>query len=130
MAIKAICVACGKPKKNPLLQCQSCQFKPETEYQIARALVFSQKSNIGGMEVGRDAEALKSLSAQISAGRPHEFDPGEVERAVTAWRQEQAEMIRAAEHRRKTRRMIYLVLAIIAILALVVAATILLPTGD
>ena len=86
MAIRAICVRCGKPKKKPLSPCRSCGFLPETEYQIARALIFSVTKTVGGVTLGRDVQTLKALSAQTLSGRFYEFNPKEEQRAVEAYR--------------------------------------------
>lgn len=86
MAIKAICVACGKPKKHWASICKACQYLPETEYQLARSLVFSLKSLNKDLQVGRSNEELKKLSKQVTGGRPYEFDPKEVELALSAYK--------------------------------------------
>jgi hypothetical protein len=116
--IRAICVPCGRPKKEPFLKCPRCGFLPETEYQIGRALIFSLTRTIAGVAVGRDAETLKALSAQTRAGRFYEFDPKEEQRAVDAWR-----FLRQESERRRARRrraawaVLALALAVLAIVA-------------
>lgn len=99
MAIRAICVRCGKPKKDAFASCRACGFLPETEYQMGRALIFSLTKTVSGVPVGRDAQTLKALSAQIQSGRFYEFDPKEEQRAVDAYR-----VYRKNEDRRRTRR--------------------------
>lgn len=86
MAIKAICVACGQAKRNPYTECKACGFQPETEYQMARALIFSPPSSVSNSQIGRDQESLKALSKQITGGRPYAFDPKEVEQALAAYK--------------------------------------------
>lgn len=86
MAIKAICVSCGKPKSSPFNECKSCNYVPETEYQISRALIFSSLRTMGGIRMGREQATLKQLSKQVMAGRPYEFDPAEIENVVNAYR--------------------------------------------
>lgn len=101
MAIRAICVRCGKPKKDAFASCRACGFLPETEYQFGRALIFSLTKTVGGLPLGRDAQTLKALSAQIQAGRFYEFDPKEEQRAVEAWRALREEDDRERARRRK-----------------------------
>lgn len=118
MAIQAICVRCGKPKKQPFRACRACGFLPETEYQMARALIFSRARTVGGVPVGRDAPTLKALSAQIQAGRFYEFDPDEEQRALAAWR-----ALRADEERRRARRKRLAAGAALAVLGIAALAT-------
>jgi len=110
MAIKAICVACGKPKGSAFIACKACGFQPETEYQMARALIFSLPSAISP-HVGRDRETLKQLSRQITGCRPYEFDPNEVESALGAYRSIKEEKI--AKKKKKKMIIILLVLALL-----------------
>lgn len=99
MAIRAICVPCGRPKKEPFRVCRACGFRPESEYQLARSLIFALERTVGGVRIGRDAPTLKALSAQIRAGRFYEFDPQEEQRALEAWR-----VLKAQGERRRARR--------------------------
>ncbi|BAU49209.1 hypothetical protein SVA_2661 [Sulfurifustis variabilis] len=116
MAIQAICVCCGKPKTKVFGPCRACGFLPETEYQMARALILSLTRTVGGLSVGRDASTLKAVAAQIQAGRFYEFDPREEQRAVAAWRAWSAENERRRARRRSIAwTVLTLVLAAVAI---------------
>ena len=118
MAVRAICVRCGKPKKRPLVSCGACGFFPETEYQMGRALILSRAQTVGGVSVGRDAQALKDLSAQIQGGRPYHFDPQEEQRAVEAYRALRAENDRKRARRRAAAWAIVVLALIVAGVAL------------
>lgn len=107
MAIAAICVRCGKPKKEPLRQCKTCGYRPETEYEKARALIFSLSRTLGGTQVGRDAEALRALSAQTRAGKFYEFDPNEESRVVEALLVHEREQ---AHRRSRSGRIVWIIL--------------------
>lgn len=112
MSLKAICVSCGKPKRNPYSRCKSCNYEPETEYQISRALIFSASRVMAGVNIGRDHKTLKQLSKTVMAGRPYEFDPVEIEKTVAAYRKHRGHL-----HKKKKRnRIIFIMLALIAVL--------------
>lgn len=113
MAIKAICVACGKPKPNPFGTCKACGFLPETDYQFARALIFSMPSS-DRKKIGRDQESLKALSKQITGGRPYEFDPSEVELALQAYQQLKQANLATKNRLRKTALILIFLLIILA----------------
>jgi len=113
MAIRAICVRCGKPKRRALAACRACGFEPETEYQIARALIFAATTTVGGVAVGRDAETLKALASQTQAGRFYEFDPNEERRVVEAYARQRT----ADRARRRARRRVLLWAVSLAVVA-------------
>jgi hypothetical protein len=117
LAIKAICVACGKPKRDPYVECKACGFQPQTDYQMARALIFSPPSSAIHEKIGRDQKSLKALSKQITGGRPYEFDPVEVEATVKVYLQLKQAIL---EKKKRTRKIVVLVL-LLAILAAGVA---------
>lgn len=117
MAIRAICVRCGKPKKDAFASCRACGLLPETEYQMGRALIFSLTKTVGGVPVGRDARTLKALSAQIQSGRFYEFDPKEEQRAVDAYR-----VYRKNEDGRRARRKHVAWISMVAVLVIALLA--------
>lgn len=117
MAIKAICVACGKPKRDPYIACKACGFQPATDYQMARALIFSPPSPVTHEKIGRDQKSLKALSKQITGGRPYEFDPVEVEAAVKVYQRLQQAIL---ERKKKTRKIVVLILMLATLAAGVV----------
>lgn len=114
MAIKAICVACGKPKKEVFSECKACGFKPDTDYQFARQVIFSLPSSLANDSIGRDENSLKALSKQIIGGRPYEFDPDEVEQALQVYQLIKQKNIEIKNRIRNTARALIALVVIIA----------------
>ena len=84
---KAVCVACGAFKSDALATCSECDYQPTSEYEIARSLILSQASDNGQMTIGRTAEELEKISADIRGGRPYLFDAEEQRRVVEHYRE-------------------------------------------
>jgi hypothetical protein len=87
---KAVCVACGTFKSDALASCTECGYRPESEYEVARSLILSQKFAVGQTAIGRSAEELQKVSDDIRGGRPYYFDPEEQRRVVEHYREYEA----------------------------------------
>jgi hypothetical protein len=79
---KAVCVACGAFKSDALMTCPECDYQPASEYEVARSLILSQAFTVGEVAIGRAAEDLEKISADIRGGRPYLFDAEEQRRVV------------------------------------------------
>lgn len=90
MGKKAVCVACGAFKRDALASCRECGYQPASEYEVARSLILSQTHAIGEVAIGRKAEDLKKISADIRGGRPYLFDAEEQRRVVEHYREYEA----------------------------------------
>ncbi len=82
----AVCVPCGAFKKSAQAACPACGFEPKSEYEVARALILSQKFTADETTIGRTADELRTIAADIRVGRPYRFDPQEQERVVDQYR--------------------------------------------
>jgi hypothetical protein len=80
----AICVACGSYKRRPWMRCGHCGREPDSDYELARALVLSLNAGATTIPVGRSAADLKRIGAEIRSGRPYLFDTAEEHRALSA----------------------------------------------
>ena len=125
MRVAAICVRCGRPKKDPLRQCKACGYEPQTEYEKARALIFSSPKSIAGAQIGRDAATLEALSAQTQGGKFYEFDPKEELRVVDVLRIYEGQQARKRARNRK----ILLFIALITFATIVLIAWLYLRTS-
>ena len=87
MGKKAVCVACGAFKNDALIACPECDYQPASEYEVARSLILSQTHTIGDVAIGRKAEDLEKISADIRGGRPYLFDAEEQRRVAEHYRE-------------------------------------------
>jgi len=71
---KAVCIRCGTFKKDAFAPCPGCGLRPQTDFETARALILSEKSALGSVEIGRTLEELESISESIKKGRPYAID--------------------------------------------------------
>lgn len=78
----AVCVPCGAFKKSAQTACPACGFEPKSEYEMARALILSQKFTADETTIGQTSDELRTIAADIRAGRPYRFDPQEQQRVV------------------------------------------------
>ena len=78
----SICTKCGTPKKRPADTCRKCGFVPLTDDEKAKSLILSTAYEIRGEYRGKSIEELKAISAAIQAGKPYDFDPGEVRSVI------------------------------------------------
>ena len=83
----SVCIKCAGSKKNPADKCAQCNFKPQSDEEKAKSLILSTAYEIKGEYKGKTVEELKAIAAQISSGRPYEFNSDEV-RGVIAYAQE------------------------------------------
>jgi hypothetical protein len=81
MKRKAVCIRCGTFKKAAFAPCTECGLSPKSDYEAARALILSEKTFYGDVEIGRSAEELETISQSIKSGRPYPID-GEEQKAV------------------------------------------------
>jgi hypothetical protein len=86
MRRQAVCVSCGAFKRRVLARCKHCGYLPDTDYEIARALILSPQTQAGEAVVGRSPPELERIAAAIRAGRPYLFDPNEEQVALLAQR--------------------------------------------
>lgn len=82
---KAVCVRCGTFKKDALAGCPECDLVPTTDYEAARALILSEKTLYGDIEIGRSPEELEAISRSIKSGRPYPIDGEEQKTVVRAY---------------------------------------------
>jgi hypothetical protein len=82
MKKKAVCVRCGAFKKAAFARCPGCGLIPQTDFEAARALILSEKSIYGAIEIGRTLEELEEISVNIQNGRPYPIDGEEQNRVV------------------------------------------------
>ena len=83
---QSVCVSCGRFKRRALVRCKHCGYLPDTDYEIARALILSRQVQAGEAIVGRSPPELERIAAQIQGGRPYLFDPNEEQTALYAHR--------------------------------------------
>ena len=81
MKKKAVCIRCGTFKKDAFATCPECDLTPKTDFEAARALILSEKTAYGTVEIGRTAEELQTISEAIRSGRPYAID-GEEQKLV------------------------------------------------
>ncbi len=86
MKIGAVCVTCGAIKKAAVERCPQCGYEPESEYEVARALILSKAFPAGNRIIGRSLDELRAIGEQIRSGRPYYFDPHEQQTVVEAYR--------------------------------------------
>lgn len=86
MKIEAVCVTCGAIKKAAVASCPECGYEPESEYEVARALILSKEFPAGRRTIGRPVDELRAIGEQIRSGRPYYFDPHEQQSVVEAYR--------------------------------------------
>jgi hypothetical protein len=83
---QAVCVSCGRFKRRALARCKHCGYLPDTDYEIARAVILSRQVRAGEAVMGRSLPELERISTQIRSGRPYLFDPNEEQTALYAHR--------------------------------------------
>lgn len=71
---KAVCIRCGTFKKQALSVCPQCGLQPKTDFEAARALILSEKTLIGSLEVGHSLEELQDIAQAIRRGKPFPID--------------------------------------------------------
>lgn len=81
-----MCVSCGAFKKSALENCPECGYQPESEYEVARALILSKKFPAGNRIIGRPVDELRTIGEQIRRGRPYYFDAQEQQIVAEAYR--------------------------------------------
>ena len=86
MKIRAVCVTCGAFKKAAVESCPECGYEPESEYEVARALILSKQFPVGNRIIGRSVDELRAIGEQIRAGRPYYFDAQEQQIVAEAYR--------------------------------------------
>lgn len=86
MKIRAVCVTCGAFKKAAVESCPECGYEPESEYEVARALILSKQFPAGNRIIGRSVDELRAIGEQIRGGRPYYFDAQEQQIVVEAYR--------------------------------------------
>ena len=82
MKNKAICIRCGTFKKNAFAICKQCGLSPKNDFEAARALILSEKTLYGNVEIGKSVEELKTIAEAIRNGRPYPIDGDEQTRVV------------------------------------------------
>ena len=86
LKIGAVCVTCGAFKKAAVESCPECGYEPESEYEVARALILSKAFPAGKRIIGRSVDELRAIGEQIRGGRPYYFDAQEQQDVVKAYR--------------------------------------------
>lgn len=81
MKKKAVCIRCGTFKKDAFASCPECELTPKTDFEVARALILSEKTVYDEAEIGQTAEELEEISGSIRSGRPYPID-GEEQKIV------------------------------------------------
>jgi predicted ATP-dependent serine protease len=74
----AICIQCGTQKKLPSNKCANCHFKPTSDEERAKSIIFSKAYEINGEYKGKTLAELNAISARIRGGDPYEFDQSEI----------------------------------------------------
>jgi hypothetical protein len=82
---KAVCIRCGSYKKDAFASCPECGLAPTTDYEAARALILSEKTFYGNIEIGRSPQELEAISRSIQGGRPYPIDGEEQKTVVRAY---------------------------------------------
>ncbi len=82
MKNKAICIRCGTFKKDAFAICKQCGLSPKNDFEAARALILSEKTLYGNVEIGKSVEELKAIAEAIRNGRPYPIDGDEQTRVV------------------------------------------------
>ena len=66
--------------------CPECGYEPESEYEVARALILSKAFPAGKRIIGRSVDELRAIGEQIRRGQPYYFDSQEQQDVVEAYR--------------------------------------------
>ena len=85
MKNRAICIRCGHFKKDAFATCKSCNLTPKTDFEAARALILSEKTNYGDAVIGKGMEELQAISQAIQNGRPYPIDGEEQTQVVRTY---------------------------------------------
>jgi hypothetical protein len=109
----AICVACGGYKKRAWQRCAHCGREPESDYELARALILSLNTGVTTTPVGRSETELKRIGGDIRSGRPYLFDPAEEQKALSA-----VQELKDLERRKQRRNQMIRVGIVVAVLLL------------
>jgi hypothetical protein len=116
LRIRAVCVRCGTVKQEALAACAACDYTPESEYEVARALILSKRFAVGDVSIGRPDSELEAIGEQIRGGRPYYFDPEEQRVVIEAYRS-----VAQAKSSRRTSRFLKWLVPVLLILGLLVA---------
>lgn len=106
----AICVACGAYKRGAWERCKQCGREPTSDYELARALILSLKTEEAAA-IGRSEAELKRIGGDIRIGRPYLFDPAEEQKALVA-----VEALRELERKKHRRNQLIRIGVVAAIL--------------
>jgi hypothetical protein len=82
MKNKAVCIRCGTFKKDAFATCKQCDLTPKNDFEVARALILSEKTSYGNAQIGKTFEELENISKTIRNGRPYPIDSDEQTRVV------------------------------------------------
>ena len=74
----AICYRCGASKPAAPDTCSFCKLAPQTPSELARSFILSTQFDVGLERIGRTDHELTQIAAQISGGRPYDFDSAEI----------------------------------------------------
>ena len=82
MKNKAICIRCGAFKKDAFATCKQCDLTPKNDFEAARALILSERTLYGNVEIGKSIDELRTIAESIRNGRPYPIDGDEQSRVV------------------------------------------------
>lgn len=82
MKNKAVCIRCGNFKKDAFTTCKQCSLTPKNDFEVARALILSEKTFYGNTEIGKTIDELENISESIRNGKPYPIDGDEQTRVV------------------------------------------------
>ena len=85
--LKSICIACGSSTRYIADACSSCEFKPESDVDLAKSRILSERNsftlkNGDVFEAGRSASQLESIAQDIRLGRGYDFPDEEVSAVI------------------------------------------------
>jgi hypothetical protein len=79
---RAVCTRCGEKKRQPILRCQRCGFMPHTDSDKAKAIILSLFYQREEEYLGKTEKELTQIAADITSGKPYQFDETEVNRVI------------------------------------------------
>ena len=77
----AICIRCGRPKRQSNSRCPNCKFAPTSDRDLAKSLILSLSYPIGEAGDSKSWEELLEIGGLIAEGQ-YEFDEKEVDGVV------------------------------------------------
>ena len=87
LKLRSVCVTCGEMKKQVFAKCPSCDYRPQRDYEIARALILSETFTINDdVQLGRDFDQLETISEAIKRGRPYPYEHDEQQQVLYEYR--------------------------------------------